>query len=201
LTCYIEACNPILDADLNKAKLLFDVNFWSVITVTKAFCPLLQAAKGTVVNHSSVGAKVCMPFLGIYSASKAALDQISDAMRMELRSIGVSVVILSTAGVRTKMLENRDPMDVPEGSIFAHHKADVEKIRNEEQPVGVEPMRFAETVVDRLLKSSKPTNIWAGESAFLAWFMLTFFPTSIVDWFIIRMTGMEPYFKYQKQRD
>ncbi|EPS37213.1 hypothetical protein H072_9123 [Dactylellina haptotyla CBS 200.50] len=195
----IELCCGILDTDFAKAKLLFDTNLWSVITITKAFTPLLEAAKGTVVNHSSVGSMVCMPFLGVYSASKAGLDQISDAMRMELCSVGVSVVILSTAGVRTRMLENREPMHVPEGSIFAHNKAEVEKLKNEEQVVGITADAFAKTIVNKLLKNSKPMRIWGGESAGSVWFMLAFFPQSLIDWFVIRLTGAGPYFKYQNR--
>ncbi|KAF3927929.1 hypothetical protein ABW20_dc0107621 [Dactylellina cionopaga] len=193
----IESCTGILDTDFAKAKLLFDTNLWSVITITKAFAPLLQAARGTVVNHSSVGSKVCMPFLGIYSASKAGLDQVSDAMRIELHSVGVSVVILSTAGVRTRMLENREPMFVPEGSIFAHNKAAIEKLKNEEQVVGIMPNEFAKTIVSKLLKGNRPARIWAGESAGSVRFMLAFFPQWVIDWLVCRMTGAAPYFKYQ----
>ncbi|KAF3925019.1 hypothetical protein AA313_de0203973 [Arthrobotrys entomopaga] len=195
----IESCTGILDTDIAKAKHLFDTNVWSVIAVTKAFIPLLRAAHGTVVNHSSVGSKVCMPFLGIYSASKAGLDQISDAMRMEFRSIGVSVVILSTAGVKTRMIENREPMFVPEDSIFAHHKAEVEKLKNEEKVVGISADEFAKIVVPKLLKSSKPTRIWAGESANSVWLTLILFPQSLIDWMVTKVVGAEPYFKYQDQ--
>lgn len=45
---------PLLDVDINDAKELFDVNFWSVLAVTQAFAPFLIQAKGVVVNQSSV---------------------------------------------------------------------------------------------------------------------------------------------------
>ena len=55
---------PLAEFDLEAGKKVFDVNFWGVLEVTKAFMPLLVAAKGTVVNISSVGAIVHTPWIG-----------------------------------------------------------------------------------------------------------------------------------------
>lgn len=56
--------SPLVDIDVDAAKKVFDVNFWAVLSMTKAFVPLLKNAKGTVVNMSSVGAIVHTPYLG-----------------------------------------------------------------------------------------------------------------------------------------
>jgi 1-acylglycerone phosphate reductase len=55
---------PLVDFDQNKAKMVFEVNFWGVLNITKAFMPLLVEAKATVVNISSVGAVVHTPWIG-----------------------------------------------------------------------------------------------------------------------------------------
>ena len=55
---------PLADFDVEAGKKVFDVNFWGVLEVTKAFMPLLVAARGTVVNISSVGAIVHTPWIG-----------------------------------------------------------------------------------------------------------------------------------------
>lgn len=55
---------PLVDFDQNKGKMVFEVNFWGVLNVTKAFMPLLVEAKATVVNISSVGAVVHTPWIG-----------------------------------------------------------------------------------------------------------------------------------------
>ena len=56
--------SPLVDTDIETARKVFDVNFWGVLSMTKAFVPLLTKSQGTVVNVSSVGAIVHTPYLG-----------------------------------------------------------------------------------------------------------------------------------------
>jgi 1-acylglycerone phosphate reductase len=55
---------PLVDFDDRKGRAVFDVNFWGLLSVTKAFMPLVAKVKGTVVNISSVGAVVHTPWIG-----------------------------------------------------------------------------------------------------------------------------------------
>lgn len=59
---------PILDADLDAAKKLFDVNFWGVIATVQTFAPLLISAEGTIVIIGSCGGILPYPFAGIPSS-------------------------------------------------------------------------------------------------------------------------------------
>jgi NAD(P)-dependent dehydrogenase (short-subunit alcohol dehydrogenase family) len=79
----------------------FDVNFFGAIAVTQAFLPLLRAARGRVVNVSSIGGKAASPFVGAYCASKHALEAASDALRMELRPFGIFVSVIEPGRVAT----------------------------------------------------------------------------------------------------
>lgn len=58
---------PCLDTDMEEAKKLFDVNFWGVIAMTKAFAPLVIASKGTIVNICSVNAHANVPWMGEFN--------------------------------------------------------------------------------------------------------------------------------------
>lgn len=55
---------PALDVSIEEAKKMLDVNFWAVLELTQAFAPLLIAAKGSIVNISSVAARINTPWLG-----------------------------------------------------------------------------------------------------------------------------------------
>lgn len=55
---------PVLDFDMQQAKDMFEVNVWGLLSVTQAFAPLILATKGTIVNMSSCGALVWMPYKG-----------------------------------------------------------------------------------------------------------------------------------------
>lgn len=55
---------PVLDLDIDLARQMYDVNFWGVLAVTKAFAPLVIAAKGTIANMASIAALMSPPYLG-----------------------------------------------------------------------------------------------------------------------------------------
>ena len=59
---------PLAEVDVEAGKKVFDVNFWGVLSVTKAFVPLLVETKGTVVNISSVGAVIHTPWIGRFAS-------------------------------------------------------------------------------------------------------------------------------------
>jgi NAD(P)-dependent dehydrogenase (short-subunit alcohol dehydrogenase family) len=81
----------------------FEVNVIGHVAVTQAFLPLLRAARGRIVNVTGAAATVALPTLGPIAASKAALESISDALRMELRYQGVSVCIVTPGLMRTQL--------------------------------------------------------------------------------------------------
>ena len=56
--------SPLADVNMETARKVFDVNFWGVLSITKAFLLQLRKARGKVVNMSSVGAIVPTPYLG-----------------------------------------------------------------------------------------------------------------------------------------
>jgi NAD(P)-dependent dehydrogenase (short-subunit alcohol dehydrogenase family) len=84
---------------------IFQVNVFGQLAVTQAFLPLIRKARGRIVNISSVGAHIALPFGGVLTASKAAMGLLSDALRMELRSFGVRVCVIEPASINTPAVE------------------------------------------------------------------------------------------------
>lgn len=80
----------------------FQVNTFGPLKLARAIAPLMRArGGGRIVNVSSTNGKVVSPFMGAYSASKFALEALSDALRLELAPFGVSVVIVQPGSVKT----------------------------------------------------------------------------------------------------
>ena len=90
----ITRLGPVEEASIECMEEQFRVNVIGVIAVTQRFLPLLRRARGRVVNISSVNGRISFPFTGVYSASKFALEAISDALRMELKPWGIAVSVL-----------------------------------------------------------------------------------------------------------
>jgi len=81
---------------------LFATNVFGPVAVTKAVLPGMRARRsGTIVNVSSIGAQICPPGSGYYSASKAALEGLSGSLRREVEPLGLRVVVVEPGAFRT----------------------------------------------------------------------------------------------------
>ena len=76
-------------ADLDELRRVLEVNTLAPLRLIQACLPLLRAARGRIVNMSSMNGTLAMPMVGAYSASKFALEALSDTLRVELRPWGV----------------------------------------------------------------------------------------------------------------
>ena len=79
----------------------FEVNVIGLVAVTRACLPRLRASGGRIVNIGSIGGRMALPALGAYNASKFAVRAISDLLRQELRSLGVSVSLIEPGAIDT----------------------------------------------------------------------------------------------------
>ena len=101
-----------------------EVNVIGQLAVTQAVLPQLRKARGRVLFISSVNGRIATPMLGPYSASKFALEAAADALRVELRAWGVSVVLIEPAQTDTDMWRTAADMVVQleEGMSPAHRE-------------------------------------------------------------------------------
>ena len=124
---------PLLDADLKVAKDVFDLNFFSVLAVTQAFAPQIIAAKGKVINIGSIVGKMAQPYygmlrlrallmiggrelmsdIGVYNASKAAANLLSETLRLELAPFGVQVITVITGVINTQFFRKQGAVHLP----------------------------------------------------------------------------------------
>lgn len=97
----IVVAGPIEGIPLDEFRKQFDVNVIGLVAVTQAFLPLVRKARGRVVNVGSIAGRITVPFIGAYSASKFAVEAISDALRRELEPHGVKVSLIEPGSVDT----------------------------------------------------------------------------------------------------
>ena len=108
----VPAAGPIEMVDLDEARSLFEVNFFGALATTQAFLPLLRASKGRVINMSSVSGRFAFPFAGIYAASKYALEAASDALRRELATAQIDVILIEPGSVQTPIWDKVESIDM-----------------------------------------------------------------------------------------
>ena len=93
------------DVDIERAKEVFETNYWGVIRCIQAFVPAMrERGCGQVVNVSSVAGRIAAIGQVIYSSSKWALECLSESLAQELAPFGVRVVVIEPGVTRTAIL-------------------------------------------------------------------------------------------------
>ncbi|MDZ4856009.1 MAG: SDR family oxidoreductase [Nitrospirota bacterium] len=97
--------SPLEVIPLAQLRKQLEVNVIGQIAVTQAFLPLLRRGRGRIVNMGSIAGRGTIPLLGPYSASKFALEALTDALRMELQPWGIQVSIIEPGAIATPIWE------------------------------------------------------------------------------------------------
>lgn len=96
------------DATKEEIINLFTLNLISVISVIKEVLPVMRNNNaGKIINISSIGSKMGLPFRGIYSASKSSLDLVTEALRYELSKTNIEVCTVNLGDVKTNIANSR----------------------------------------------------------------------------------------------
>ncbi|MGD2126447.1 MAG: SDR family NAD(P)-dependent oxidoreductase [Desulfobacteraceae bacterium] len=96
----------IEDVPPEAVRRLFEVNVFALIRVTQACLPgMRRQRKGMIVNISSMAGKFPFPMSGVYAATKHAVEAISDALRIEVRPLGIRVVTIRPGFIATEFNE------------------------------------------------------------------------------------------------
>ncbi len=103
--------------DLSLFKRVMDVNFYGAVHCTYYALPHLKKTQGRIVNISSMGGKLPLPYNANYISSKYAMHGFSDSLRMELDAAGVSVTVICPTWVVTEFHERQlDRFGTPQGA-------------------------------------------------------------------------------------
>src|SRR5712691_10139955 len=90
-----------------QAKVIFDTNVIGLLRVTRAVLPSMrQKRDGLIINIGSILGRVTFPFLGIYGASKMAVEALTDSLRYEVSQLGVEVVEVQPSAYPTNLFAN-----------------------------------------------------------------------------------------------
>jgi short-subunit dehydrogenase len=91
--------SEISDAEMRRQ---YDTNVFGLMAVTRAFLPrMLERKAGRIINVSSVGGRITLPYFGVYNSTKYAVESLSDALRYELRPFGIDVSLIEPGVIRT----------------------------------------------------------------------------------------------------
>ena len=140
---------------------VLETNTIAPLTVTQSFIPLLRKAQGRILMISSQAGFSSTPLMSSYSASKFALEALTDGMRLELRPWGIDVVSVQPGAINTdiwgkaRFYAEKTLRKYPPGAFEMYGPLLEMMIESLEQPRGVDPEKVAQTV-QMILSSARP---------------------------------------------
>ncbi len=189
---------PLEFFPLSEIRRQFEVNVLGQIAVTQAFLPLLRASRGRIVNMGAIAGRVALPFAGPYSASKYALEAISDILRVELLPWGISVSIIEPSQVATsiwkkllieteKTVQNFQPQVA---NLYGSSLKTVATAAEKIAATGIDPDIVARAVAHALTARNPKTRYLVGHNARILVFLKKVLPDRIYDQLVIRYFGL-----------
>lgn len=141
---------------------LFNLNLVGAVQMMSGVLPTMRAQKiGKIINVSSIGSEMGLPFRGFYSASKSALDKVTEAIRYEVSPWNIDVCTLHLGDIKTKIAENRVKTKVSEPYQKTFEK--IYSIMNAHVNDGTEPLEVAEYIDKLLTKKSWKAHYYFGK--------------------------------------
>ncbi len=147
---------PIEETPESEIKKAFQTNFHGPINVIKAVLPQMRKQGfGHILNITSIAGYMGLPYRGIYSASKAALEITIEAMRMETLQFGVKMTNIAPGDFATNIASGRYHAPILENSPYKKDYGNTLKMMNEHVDNGGDPIKMAK-VVHQIIENSNP---------------------------------------------
>lgn len=176
----------------------FGLNVVGPVAVAQAFLPLLRPVGGRIVNVGGAAGRVAMPMYGALSASKAALDSVSDVLRMELVHQGVGVSYIEPGALDTAFFQRSAQARSRQGyagdaaaqAIYRSAIARSSAATSQMKPGPIEPVADA---IERALTSTRPAPRYVvGRDATALTRIVRRLPTRARDKAVMRAMDLKP---------
>jgi len=186
---------PSAELPLDDLRNQYETNLFGHIALSQAVIPYMREQhSGKIVNISSVSGILTTPFAGACCSSKAALNSISDAMRMELAPFNIQVVTVQPGAIKTNFgniaSSTVSKYHSPESKyLFAADYIDMRAMDSQDNPTDVEV--FVSKVVNKILKKKPPAVVRAGRLTVKLPLMKWLLPYSRIDSILKKKYGLD----------
>lgn len=151
---------PVETSSIDNIKLLMDTNFLGMVNLTREVLPIMRKqGNGTIINFSSIGGLMGLPFQSFYSAGKFAIEGFSEALRMEVRQFNVKVVLINPGDFHTNNSVNRRKFLAPTDTSDPYNVQYLKTLAiiEKDEGQGWEPVVLAKKLV-RIVECKNPRN-------------------------------------------
>ncbi|MFD1294327.1 SDR family oxidoreductase [Lutibacter holmesii] len=147
---------PIEETPTQEMRKVFDTNLFGAIDVMKAVLPQMRKQQsGLIINVTSIAGYMGLPFRGIYSATKGALEIVTEAIRMEVKNFGVEVTNVAPGDFATNIASGRYHTPVFENSPYKKVYQENLDLMDAHVDSGGDPIEMAKAIY-KVINTSKP---------------------------------------------
>jgi NAD(P)-dependent dehydrogenase (short-subunit alcohol dehydrogenase family) len=195
----IAVAGPVLELAADEFRRQMDVNVVGPIIATQAFGPLLgsdpslKGPRGRIVMISSVAGKNGNPLMSAYSASKHAIEGLSESLRREMMLFGIDVIVIAPGAVKTPIWSKAEEVDISayKNSPFFPALERIRKFMLHLGEIGLPPEKIAERIAD-VLTSAHPKVRYQITPDPMRHLMTAVLPKRMVDKIIAKRLGLMP---------
>lgn len=162
---------PLEELPMDEIKNNFETNFFGPIAVMKAVLPQMRFQKaGLIINITSIAGYMGLPYRGVYSASKGALELLTEAINMEVKSFGIHITNLAPGDFATNIAAGRFHSPIIFNSAYEKSYGDTLKMMDTHVDSGSNPNQVAE-IVYQIIQNENP-NIHYKVGSFMQLFSI-----------------------------
>ncbi len=182
----------IEETSIEEVRALFETNLFGLLRVCQTVLPKMrEQGSGIIVNISSLAGRIGLPYQGLYSATKFAVEGVTEALRMEVKPFGIKVALIEPGDFRTGFTDNRVYTAASkEDSAYQERFQRALKVAESDEEGGSSPERIAR-LLHRILQDSSPKVRYStGEaSQRVAAILKGILPSKLFEW------GLMKYYK------
>ena len=147
---------PLEEIPTEEIKNNFETNFFGPIEVMKAVLPQMRSQhSGLIINITSIAGYMGLPYRSIYSASKGALELVTEALRMEVKPFGIQITNVAPGDFATNIASGRFHAPLIKGSAYEIKYGNTLKTMDEHVNRGSNPNEMAEAVY-KIIQTPEP---------------------------------------------
>lgn len=184
---------PLMDVSSEEWQKQFDVNVFSPMALIRSVLPGMVARRsGRIVNISSVSGVMPTPFAGAYCASKAALNALSDSLRMELAPLGIQVTTVQPGGIQSGFADAAgQTVCLNPGSPYERVRDAIMQRAHESQKGAMPANIFADQMVRAVMRKNGSAVLRIGKKSRLLPALKKWLPDHRLDRILRRKFGLD----------
>lgn len=173
------------DTSPEEALSQFDTNFFGVLRMCRAVLPKMREQKqGLIINISSVAGLISIPYQSMYSASKYAIEAMTEALRIEVKPFGIKVSMVEPGDTKTGFTNNRQYTAASSNSVYNTSFLKSIRTMEKDEQNGHPPKLIVDAVLKIMNSKNPPIRIIPGFSYKTLVFLKRILPSRFVEFVV-----------------